>query len=75
MGGVNIAQKLADDFRFDENLVVEDENRYEATGVEGEKFCRAGTVHIDDTLLEGDAYLGQADVGAVGPWAGISLAL
>lgn len=71
MGGINIAQELTNNGRFNDDLVVEDENRYEATGVEGKEVCRTGPVHIDDSLLESNAYLGQTNVRAVGPWVRI----
>lgn len=67
MGWVDIAQELTGDGRFDDNLAIENENRYEATRIEGEEICRAGSIHINDSLFEGDAYFGQTDVGAVGP--------
>lgn len=69
MGWVNIAQELANDGGFNDDLIIENEDRYEGTRIEGEKLCRAGSIHIDDPLFEGDAYFRQADVGAVGPCA------
>lgn len=55
MRRVYIAQELAGDGGFDDNMVVEDQNRNEATRIEGEEICRAGSIHIDDSLFEGDA--------------------
>lgn len=67
MRRIYIAQELAGDGRFYDNMVVEDENRYEATRIESKEIWWAGSIHINDSLFEGNAYFSQADVDAVGP--------
>lgn len=64
---MGVGEELGDNGRLGDNLAVVGEGGNEAARVNLEVGLGARGVEVDDLLLEGEAELGEGDVGAVRP--------